>query len=228
MAAGRTMAGINRLHGLYSTVLAPATFFPLTSVNYTPSIGGGIQSATRVTLAAAAGALVTNAAAVKFDFTNPGSENGYCGYDQITLFGVGGHIHNLQLAAVGDCSNHAICRSSSAFDGAITVNLIRADQTSLNGGSVSHGPSIPANFTTAGLNDGSAAANTNYAYYAITEPTGDLPVTITFNLNTNIASGYNITKVQTITGWSDSNLANQSFQLLLSLNGGTVHQLWHF
>jgi hypothetical protein len=26
-------------------------------------------------------------AAVKFDFTNPGSENGYCGYAAITVFG---------------------------------------------------------------------------------------------------------------------------------------------
>ena len=45
------------------------------------------QSATRITLTAAAGALATNVAAVKFDFTNPASENGYCGYSQIELFG---------------------------------------------------------------------------------------------------------------------------------------------
>jgi hypothetical protein len=31
--------------------------------------------------------LASNAAAVKFDFTNPASENGYCGYAAITVFG---------------------------------------------------------------------------------------------------------------------------------------------
>jgi hypothetical protein len=40
-----------------------------------------------VTLTYSAGVLATNAAAVKFDFTNPGSENGYCGYGGINVFG---------------------------------------------------------------------------------------------------------------------------------------------
>jgi hypothetical protein len=31
--------------------------------------------------------LATNVAAIKFDFTMPASENGYCGYSEITLFG---------------------------------------------------------------------------------------------------------------------------------------------
>jgi hypothetical protein len=71
----------------YSTVAAPANFILLGSVNYNPSIAGGIQSATRVTLASSNGVLATNAAAVKFDFTSPASENGYCGYAAITVFG---------------------------------------------------------------------------------------------------------------------------------------------
>jgi hypothetical protein len=44
-------------------------------------------------------------------------------------------------------------------------------------------------------------------------------------LNTNAitggsAAGYSVNGVQAITGWSDSDLANQNFQLLFSLNGG--------
>jgi len=31
--------------------------------------------------------LATNVTAVKFDFTSPASENGYCGYAAITVFG---------------------------------------------------------------------------------------------------------------------------------------------
>jgi hypothetical protein len=111
--------------------------------------------------------------------------------------------------------------SSTAFDGNIAVNLIQAGQSSLASVTASHGPSIPATFTTAGLNDGSTAVGGNLAYYGYDDASGgNLPVTLTFNLNTNLASGYNLTRVQALTGWSDSDLASQEFQLLLSLNGG--------
>jgi alpha-L-rhamnosidase len=71
----------------YSTVPAPSNFLPLAVVNFNPVIANGIQSATRVTLADSAGVLATNVVAVKFDFTSPASENGYCGYAAITVFG---------------------------------------------------------------------------------------------------------------------------------------------
>ncbi|HEY2328292.1 MAG TPA: family 78 glycoside hydrolase catalytic domain, partial [Verrucomicrobiae bacterium] len=71
----------------YSTVAAPTNFISLAVVNYNPSIGSGIQSATRVTLTSSNGVLAANVAAVKFDFTSPASENGYCGYAAITIFG---------------------------------------------------------------------------------------------------------------------------------------------
>jgi alpha-L-rhamnosidase len=71
----------------YSTVTAPNNFIPLTSVNYNPSVANDVQSATRVTVTSSTGMLATNVAAVKFDFTSPGSENGFCGYGQITIFG---------------------------------------------------------------------------------------------------------------------------------------------
>ena len=71
----------------YSTVAAPTNFISLTTVNYTPSIVSGIQSATRVTLTSSNGVLAANVAAVKFDFTSPTTPNGYCGYAGITLFG---------------------------------------------------------------------------------------------------------------------------------------------
>ena len=71
----------------YSTVAAPATFIQLTSVNYNPADAANAQSATRATLLPLAGALAANVAAVKFDFTSPASENGYCGYSKIMVFG---------------------------------------------------------------------------------------------------------------------------------------------
>jgi alpha-L-rhamnosidase len=71
----------------YSTVMAPTTFIELGVVNVNPSIASGIQSATRVSLTYSSGVLATNAAAVKFDFSTPSSENGYCGYAGINVFG---------------------------------------------------------------------------------------------------------------------------------------------
>lgn len=206
----------------YSTVMSPADFVPLTSVNFNPTVANGLQSATRVALMPAIGSLATNVAAVKFDFTSPASENGYCGYNQIIIAGSAGApvtIVTNPPPVIIQSSQYG--PSSSAFDGAIAPNLIRAGQSSLASVNVSHGPSISLLFTTAGLNDGTAANNANRTYYGNSDSSGgNLPVTITFNLNTNIASGYDLSRIQAITGWSDSNLANLRYQLLLSLNGG--------
>jgi len=62
----------------YSTVTAPTNFISLAIVNFNPPIANNIQSATRAMLTSSAGVLATNVAAVKFDFTSPASENGYC------------------------------------------------------------------------------------------------------------------------------------------------------
>jgi len=72
----------------YSTVGAPAIFVRLGSVNYDPANPASLQSATRVMLRPAAGALATNVAAVRFDFTSPASKSGYNGYSQIILAGI--------------------------------------------------------------------------------------------------------------------------------------------
>src|SRR5450756_1851932 len=72
----------------YSKLPAPSTFLLLGTVNYNPADAANVPSATRAILAPAAGVLASNVAAVKFDFTSPASENGYCGYAQISLFGV--------------------------------------------------------------------------------------------------------------------------------------------
>jgi len=72
----------------YSVVTAPTTFILLGSVNYNPANAASVPSVTRATLTPVNGALATNVAAVKFDFTTPTSENGYCGYSEIDLYGM--------------------------------------------------------------------------------------------------------------------------------------------
>lgn len=72
----------------YATAQAPSDFIQLTNVNYLPSVPSGIASATQVIIAnATGGAIATNVVAVEFNFTSPGSENGYCGYAAITIQG---------------------------------------------------------------------------------------------------------------------------------------------
>jgi hypothetical protein len=72
----------------YSKVAAPATFIQLSSANYNPANPSGVQSATRATFTPVNGVLATNVAAVKFDFTTPAPENGYCGYSEFDLYGM--------------------------------------------------------------------------------------------------------------------------------------------
>ncbi len=72
----------------YSTVADPTNFVLLASVDYNPANPDSVQSATRATLSSASAApLASNVAALKFDFTTPTSENGYCGYSEIAAYG---------------------------------------------------------------------------------------------------------------------------------------------
>ncbi|WP_353564988.1 PEP-CTERM sorting domain-containing protein [Haloferula sargassicola] len=110
----------------------------------------------------------------------------------------------------------------TSFDGEISPNLITAGQPSLASMSASHPGQFPGTFPTTGLNDGSAAANGNLSYWATMnngDPANWMPVTITFEL-TGSATGYDLTEIQSIAGWNDSYLGDQSFQLLLSIGGG--------
>lgn len=71
----------------YSTVSAPTVFNPLATVNFEPKNSAGVECATRVTLTPVAGSLATNVSAVEFNFSSPPSDNGYCGYSQMAIFG---------------------------------------------------------------------------------------------------------------------------------------------
>ncbi len=70
----------------YSTVLDPATFITIGTVDFNPGSVPG-PSAVRLTLSSSSGPLATNVARIKFDFTSPGVENGYIGLAEIGVFG---------------------------------------------------------------------------------------------------------------------------------------------
>ena len=70
----------------YSTVGAPSTFIPLTSISNSPSFGNPV--AIRTTFTSTSGLLASNVYAINVDFTMPpGVPNGYSGYSEISVFG---------------------------------------------------------------------------------------------------------------------------------------------
>jgi hypothetical protein len=117
----------------YSTITAPTAFIQLDTVNYNPANAANAQSATRATLTPASGALATNVAALKFDFTNPVSENGYCGYSAIAVFGTA------NIAPAVPASLNATLQSPNGFAMNITGlvvgrNYILQSTTNLTSG----------------------------------------------------------------------------------------------
>jgi len=114
--------------------------------------------------------------------------------------------------------------SSSTFDSSIAPNLIQAGQSSL-GSVVADDTALDANFLTSGLNDGSEAASTNLTYYSATSGNGTfMPNTAIFQLT----AGYNLTNIQVISGWTDHNLGEQAFQVLLSIGGSAFTSIGTF
>ena len=71
----------------YSTVSAPATFIPLTTVDFNPTVPGNtVPSYTSVAISApASGVIASNVAAIRFSFS--AQENNYVGYREIDVFG---------------------------------------------------------------------------------------------------------------------------------------------
>ncbi|HWQ90605.1 MAG TPA: hypothetical protein VN673_02955, partial [Clostridia bacterium] len=73
----------------YSTVSAPTTFLPMTTVLFNPDIPSDVASANRVAIRKATGSpLAQNVHSVKFDFgTMPAFDNSYVGISEIVLQG---------------------------------------------------------------------------------------------------------------------------------------------
>lgn len=78
-----------------------------------------------------------------------------------------------------------------------------------------------------GLNDGSAAGTGNETYYQVNGTSGSdgiMPATITFSLT----GGYDISQIQVISGWTDHNLGEQTFDVSLSINNGAYNSIGTF
>ena len=191
----------------YATVVNPTVFTVLTSVNYNPSVPGSTASANRVILADAAGGLIaSNIAAVKFDFTSPSSENGYCGYGAITVEGIAATNVTGPIIVITTSNQN----SSVSFIPTWTIetnNLIAGKMPSSIGA---------GNFTiesgvsgVSALTDGTFGAVDNKASYATCGSLGGQLVTYTIG-------GATIANIVIYSGWPDQNRDGQFYNITYS------------
>ncbi|MCW1883890.1 Ig-like domain-containing protein [Luteolibacter flavescens] len=167
----------------YSLVSSPGTFVTLRSVNHNPANPSGVQSATRSTLTPATGALATNVAAVKFDFTTPGSENGWVGYAQLAVHGTptAPAAVNMGLTAIPGDSRAMLAWSSVAT----------AESYSVKRSTVSGGP-----YTTVGSITGTEYIDTGLSngttyHYVVAAMTGGFETAISGEATvTPVQAGY--------------------------------------
>lgn len=206
-----------------------------TFINNTPAAGGNGSWLT--TLTASTGTIATNVTAIEFIFVNPDATNGMQSVGTSQTGSGGTVVHEVQVfgtyytnlpAAINLANivqaNQTNGSSQSTFDSFIAPNLIQAGQGSLASATVEDS-ALNATFSPAGLNDGSAAGSANLTYYSATAGNGTLmPSTAIFQLT----AGYNITNIQVISGWTDHNLGEQAFQVLLSIGGGTFTSIGTF
>ncbi len=191
----------------FSTVVNPAVFTVLTAVNYNPPVPAGVASANLAILNDSAGGLIaSNVAAVKFDFTTPGSENGYCGYGAITVQGT---------AATKVAGQFIVITPSNQYSSASFVPTWPIETNNLIAGKL---PSSvgPGNFTiesgvagVSALTDGSFGAVNNKAAYATCGALAGQSVTYALG-NATIAN------LVVYSGWPDQNRDGQFYNITYS------------
>ena len=187
------------------------------------------------TLTGSSGTIATNVTGIEFIFSNPDTSNGAgnVGTSQAGAGSTGGTvIHEVQVfgtyytnfAPAITADYQSSSGSDSAFDSSITANLIQNGQSSL-ASATADTPALNGNFLSTGLNDGSAGGTANLTYYAVATGLGTvMPNTAIFQLT----AGYNLTNIQVISGWTDHNLGEQTFQVLLSIGGGAFTNIGTF
>jgi hypothetical protein len=191
----------------YSTVADPQAFTALASVNYNPPVPGGIASANRVILSDPAGGVIAaNVAAVKFDFTSPGSENGYVGYGAITIEGVA--ATNLIVPPIVITTANQNGGSSFTPTWPVETDSLIAGQmpSAVGSGNFTYEDGVAG---VGALTDGAFGAADDKSSYATC---GNLAgQSVTYFLN-----GATLTNIVTYSGWPDQNRDGQFYTVFYS------------
>jgi hypothetical protein len=190
----------------YSTMAQPANFTPLTSVNYLPVNPVGL-SVTRVELIPATGALATNVAAVRFDFTTPPPENHYCGYAKITMDGFVSANPSTQLVVT------AVYENTATPDWVVpSPNLIAGQLPSSYDTTAGDSFTVGGNGGLATLTDGVIGTSTGMG--ASCGGAGQGGGTFITYSPTN--GSWTLTNIVVFTGWGDYGRAGQFYNLSYS------------
>jgi hypothetical protein len=197
----------------YATAQNPTSFISLGTVEYNPVVPVGAPTVNRVTLTAATGTVMApNVVALRFDFTDPFTENGGAGYSEITVGGTAAATVTappLQIAV--DVQTNIPAATSPTFPDLAgwtmeTNSLIEGQPPSSVG---------PGNFTGTGgsgapvLTDGTFGPANNAASYAFGGFGGGLSVTYSLG-------GATLTNIVVYSGWHDYGEDGQFYNVLYS------------
>ncbi|HUA69402.1 MAG TPA: immunoglobulin domain-containing protein, partial [Candidatus Saccharimonadales bacterium] len=203
----------------YSTVSNPTQFIYLTSVSYVPSgVPNSTPSATQVIISDSAGGVIAaNVAAVKFDFTFPGSENGWTGYGAITVQGVSATSVITPALVITTTNQNGPSPFTPTYTAEVNNDLILGLSPSTAAGNFQEddGNNGPISI----LTDGLLASNVNTAgweaQFVSCGGGNGAGSTLIYTLPAN-ANGYDITNIVTYSGWQDGGRDGQYYTVSYS------------
>ena len=198
----------------YSTIDNPTSFVFLTFVNYAP--GGSSPMANRVMLTDSfGGAIATDVAALKFDFTTPLQPYGVEAYDEITVEGTPAATLTPQPVVI-TTSNQT---SASPFVPSWTVennSLIAGMAPTATVGDPTVSPKTGTPFAgTSALTGGVLGVTGNYSSCAALGSGGGACSSLTYTL-AGSTNGYDLTNIVTYTGWTDYGRDGQFYSVSYS------------
>ena len=195
---------------LYSTVDNPTSFKFLSSVDYNPSVANNTASANQAIINDSLGGLIaSNVAAIQFDFTFPGVENGYCGIAAITVGGTA-------AASVG--SPFISLTASNQYNTASFTPSWPVESPSLINRTVAHDCNRYLHarrfgFATSAFTDGVMGQSGNLAYFGTVGSGGGQTLIYTL---TNVVNGSDITNIVIYSGWGNNNRDGQYYDISYS------------
>lgn len=202
---------------LYSTVANPGSFIYLTNVSYQPTIPNANAASSQVIIGQAGGGVIaSNVAAVEFDFSCPGSENGWVGYGAIFLQGPPATALNLPSVSI-TTSNQQAAQLTPTWTPDTNNDLIFGlIPSSTNGNFNADGNLGPLSVLTDGLLAGDivqGGANT-WESQCVSLGAG-AGTELIYTLPAN-ATGYNVTNIAVYDTWQDEGRDGQYYTVSYS------------
>ena len=197
----------------YAMVGNPTTFFPWKSVSYKPVVAAGLRSLVRMTFTPVTGSLATNVAAVMIDFTTPVGENGYSGYDEISLFGFASAPSTAPIVVTTENQNVSgnptwIIETNSLIAGQLPSSVGSGDFTGSYNTECCGGLPVLTDGTFGPM--GIGCSNMDFATCGGTADRAGTSVTYTS------VNGWNLTNIVVYSGWGNYDRDGQFYNISYS------------